>query len=169
MDKKEFDRLQTASKECWAELSLTGATEKPERMFKYLNSCPACQVANADCRRCPADLWRALAVETSKMEGYVPGYAMCDERDQWFYIWRDAVDVEERKDMARRISRMNWTYIPELHDRAKENFRVVIGVLTKELHIVEAFTMKEAEDIALRSEPKSVNIESKSVMQIDIV
>jgi hypothetical protein len=171
MDKNEFDRLQTVSKECWAELSLTGETEKPGRMFRFLNSCPACQIANgADCRRCPVDLWRAIAVEESKMEGYFPGNAVCDEPDQWFFIWRSTGDEGERKEMARRISRMNWTYIPELHDPPmKEAYRVIMEVTTTEIHVVEAYSKEEAEEIALKSTATSFSINSKKVVQVILI
>lgn len=131
MDKEQFDELHKAFVDGWSKLARTGSTEKPDEMHKYFNSCPACEcaltkteehgTAFADCKRCPVDLWRALAVELNKGADFGLGDAVCDAKHQWFNIWRsDYTDIYERKMVARKISEMNWTYIPELHDRKED-------------------------------------------------
>ena len=137
MTREEFDEMERLCKKEWKELAETGNEEKSERMNVFHNQCPACHIANGlvkrdwfddgeiqDCRLCPVDVWRKLANENLL---YMRGEAACEggncveEDSELFALWITSHYTKERQLLAKQISELSWSWLPEYADIKKED------------------------------------------------
>ena len=112
MTRKEFDEMERLCKEEWRELAETGNARKSERVMSFINCCPACHIASGNtgsydelnCGRCPVDVWRESAEDFS-----------CQGPDakELYGLWIYSEDDEERKLLAKQISELEWSWLPE--------------------------------------------------------
>jgi len=130
MTKKEFLKFEQVCKKAWGELAKTGSADKQSYLHKYSNYCPACEVSkltskknclDMDCQLCPIDLWRGEAIRTNAHE---VSAVVCQREKNLYYKWMNSYNEEDRSNVARKISRLKWTFLPEykkLKDKEDKN------------------------------------------------
>ena len=122
MEKKIFDKFKELCKSSWAELAKTGNANKNEGVLgKFCHWCPACEIAKhfdlkpyVDCRMCPIDVWREKARSLPKFK---PGMATCDSYGEPYDMWTRCSDVEQRKNYAKAIEELTWSFLPEYENK----------------------------------------------------
>ena len=114
MTKEEFQNLEAICKFAWEELGENGENRKPDYLGDFLNRCPACHIAYLaensviqNCKLCPIDIWRKKA----KVKNIVPGWAVCEQREELFRAWIFTSSPEERKSFAKKIAKLKWSYL----------------------------------------------------------
>ena len=118
MNQKEFKKLRTICQKGWKEIAKSG--ERSTKFEKFSCGCPACEISKRtsykilkntpyqvpyyDCKFCPIDKWRLLE-ETATM-------ARCELPGQEYIQWIQQ-EGEEKVNAALKISKLEWSYLPE--------------------------------------------------------
>lgn len=130
MTKETFQKLETICRDEWQRLAETGDTYK-RCLADFLNHCPACHISSLaaelprqSCVLCPIDKWRELA----RKYDLPPRTAACecirvhpdtdDDTDgidivSEFARWDLSDNNADRKQYAKVIASMPWSYLPE--------------------------------------------------------
>jgi len=114
MTKNEFKHLETICKDAWKELAKTGNGIKPRSLRMFINNCPACEISMRvkdthcqNCDFCPIVLWRNKPNI---------GNVNCQDDDGLYWKWFNTTNVDERKEYAKQISKLQWKYLLRYKD-----------------------------------------------------
>lgn len=120
MTKEEFAQLEKICKDEWKELAKSGSNEKAKKLNKFTCSCPACEFTVRlrkggliSCEYCPVTLWR------ESEENFA-----CENGSGLYVLWLWAESSEERKDFAKQISELEWSWIPEYENLQVEDLLI---------------------------------------------
>ena len=125
MTKVQFKVFEAVCKRAWTRLSKNLDTTKPAYLYKYLNRCPACEIANLAyfavflrnfselprgrynqlCTFCPITIWREQVLTTNHG-------AVCQLSENAYGRWLYC-DDDGRKKAAALVASYDWEYLPE--------------------------------------------------------
>jgi len=132
LTKEEFNATHKDCVAGWNELSVTGATIKPDFLRVYWSRCPACHIASKitqtngwrrlkpQCTCCPVDVWREIAIKTDES-------VACMVAGQLYQRWVSLTqhvktkDIEAAKLVAKQIAELHWTYLPLQVEQLEKN------------------------------------------------
>lgn len=112
MTKGEFLLYEKICKKMWNQLAETGDFNKPYCMEMFKNDCPACDLSNIICRKCPVDVWRNKNIEDVPNDDF---FVNCELEGEPWIKWLTADTKTEKKKHAAKIASLNWTYNKNLY------------------------------------------------------
>jgi hypothetical protein len=127
MTKNDFFKMEQVCKDMWKVLSCSGEEHKPPFSSIFKLSCPACTIASGisgelHCDYCPITIWREWAMNDPLNNQYaceiMPKY-------DWHEQFCDAYNSDERRPAARKISEMEWSWLPE-YENIKLSSSVIV-------------------------------------------